>query len=601
MAGGAGVAVALPATAATTAAVTTAPTVSAYTIPGSSTTDALAITPVTAEVPTGQPPDQTLSSMPEEWIIDSASGGPNLLEVSSIPSAPSQVEPQGLGYDYDGVTASVSDSGNSLIDVGDEAVGVADHELYGIPTGSEADSEEVSDGGQGDVDDHAGVGMTEGGGDATQYVFTSDGTPTADACSTEGSGCTELTLPSSWAAGVDGLAGDPDAAVLFSDSNDELGELGTDGTPDGPWDTGHVSSLPDAIATSVPPLIPDPTNPAVFTSPDPDTWFAWESTAEGTPDELAFVDDTDPGAAPTVYGPAEGMPLNADITAVAVTPDGNIMFCDAANNAIGELDASTGTITETPLPSGFTLASNDGAIEPGPADDTAYFDAQSGSGLAVGEVQGDAGEVTGAPAPPVAMTPTTTTDTTTTDTTTSVTATTASTTTTAPAVPPVAASTTTSAAPGSTPTFSPPGTDVKAVAGQLKLAGTATVSKAGYAALKLSCSTGNCIGRLLLTVTKRERVKGKRRAIKSVTVTYASLSYRLAQGTAAIAELKLSAAGRSAVAAAQHRRLAVTVTIATATGTARHQLTLVGAQPVGASIIDSRLSGAVDHRAAAYP
>jgi streptogramin lyase len=99
------------------------------------------------------------------------------------------------------------------------------------------------------------------------------------------------------------------------------------------------------------------------------------------------------------------------ITAVTAGPDGALWFTEAgASPAIGQLDPSTGTITQYPLPSGYTMPAPAGAtlppaptfaIAPGPSgSNTVWFTAQtSGGAPAVGEITGVTTGSTGGTSP----------------------------------------------------------------------------------------------------------------------------------------------------------------------------------------------------------
>ena len=120
-------------------------------------------------------------------------------------------------------------------------------------------------------------------------------------------------------------------------------------------------------------------------------------------------------------------------------------------------------------------------------------------------------------------------------------------------------------------------------AGTLTVAPTATVT--GHtAAVQLTCappapalSTG-CHGTLHLIVAHKRRIrKGKRTVTKVVAVTIGSATFALAGGQHQTIAVHLTTAGSASLAAAKHKRLAVSLQIVRSDGAGKsgHPLTLV--------------------------
>jgi streptogramin lyase len=127
--------------------------------------------------------------------------------------------------------------------------------------------------------------------------------------------------------------------------------------------------------------------------PDGNLW-AISDAANGYGNAIEQIKASD-GSLMHTYSVA--IPSGAELTAITVGSDGNLYFPEANATAsaqgIGQLNPSTGTITNIPLPSGFALPTSNVYdqgfdIAPGP-NNTVWFNAQtSGGKAAVGEVSG---------------------------------------------------------------------------------------------------------------------------------------------------------------------------------------------------------------------
>ncbi len=114
-------------------------------------------------------------------------------------------------------------------------------------------------------------------------------------------------------------------------------------------------------------------------------------------------------------------------------------------------------------------------------------------------------------------------------------------------------------------------------AGKLKLPKTAAVAKNGKASLKLSCSGGDCSGKLTLTIATKKKVGGK---TKDVALPAGSATYSLTSGQSKTVIVKLSAAAKKLLAAAPGHKVATTVTVAPSKGAkSTAKLTLIGTAP----------------------
>jgi streptogramin lyase len=224
-----------------------------------------------------------------------------------------------------------------------------------------------------------------------------------------------------------------------------------------------------------------------------------------------------------------GLPAGSQISAITTGPDGNIWFTESGTDQIGQLSIASGTITNYPLPSGFQLppAGSDVIASGSPSSGTLFFGAETSANTpAIGVISGA-----------VATQTTQTTQTT---------STTASSTT-ATSTNPVTSTAT-------TPTKTPP------AAGHLTIARRAEVSKSGVASLKLTCRGGACAGRVSLLLTRTQLVKVHHKLVrKRRTQTLGSAPYNLGAGHSATVKIRLTRAGRSAVAAAPGKGLAVVV------------------------------------------
>ena len=242
--------------------------------------------------------------------------------------------------------------------------------------------------------------------------------------------------------------------------------------------------------------------------------------------ELLRINPSNPSAIPVSFGVAAGLPAGADIASITTGADGNVWFTDPGRQAIGELDVSSGKITERHVPGSYALPTGvSAAIEPGP-DNTLWFPllgplAPYGQG---GEAsQAAIGEISGLVAP------------------------------------------------------------AKTLPGVVGIAARAKVSGTGVAAVSLSChgrSSATCSGALTLSHVLKVRVKHKGRIITvTKTVRLGSVSYSLAAGQTKLLRVKLSSAAVRAVNSAKKRQLTATATAAPSSGRrVTKSVTLIGAR-----------------------
>lgn len=223
--------------------------------------------------------------------------------------------------------------------------------------------------------------------------------------------------------------------------------------------------------------------------------------------EILRIDPSNPSGVPASFGASAGLPGGAGIAAITTGADGNVWFTDPPRQSIGELDISTGKITERHVPGGYKLqAGGPDAIEPG-AGNTLWFPllgplAPYGQGgtasqAAIGEISGLA-----------ALT--------------------------------------------------------KTPSGAVTISASAKVSGNGVAGVSLSChgpGSAACSGKLTLSKVLRARVKQKGRTVTmTVKIKLGPVRYSLAAGRTKLLRVRLSRAVVRAVDTAKNRKLTVTAT-----------------------------------------
>ena len=234
--------------------------------------------------------------------------------------------------------------------------------------------------------------------------------------------------------------------------------------------------------------------------------------------------EIDPANGTTLHTDTSGLPNDPGITAMTVGPDGNIWFTESRAQAIGELDVSTGQITNRQLPGGYQLpAAGSDVIAAGPAGSGEVFFGVESAGASSGTTSRPGiGVVTG-----------------------------------------IGGTTTT---------------------GTVSVSGTASVSSKGVASVSMSChgaAGAVCAGTVTLSHAVTVKGTGGKRT-KVVTTSLGSAKYRVTAGQSAKLAVKLDTAAVKLLAAAAKHRLTVTATVKPASGAAStHTLTLVGAATKG--------------------
>jgi streptogramin lyase len=224
-----------------------------------------------------------------------------------------------------------------------------------------APSGQLSDVGQSGVDQQD---LTLGP-DGALYVADSSGNA-IDRCavtSRPSATCTQIAVPAAFSDQSPAAISSAGGELFYATGDGELGSLtpaGVIGNPfaDPSWSQVTLAASPRSMAGKAGGMLYAAAADA--------------SAAMGQNDALAAIDPLT-GSVTAVFGPGNGMPAGASVGAVAAGPDGNIWFTDTYNTAIGELNLTSGRITEFPLPGDATFDTGSTALAAGPAGSAALF------------------------------------------------------------------------------------------------------------------------------------------------------------------------------------------------------------------------------------
>jgi hypothetical protein len=173
--------------------------------------------------------------------------------------------------------------------------------------------------------------------------------------------------------------------LWFTDNGSDLFSMTTAGTFAGPFAGHNVTPYAHTLTAG----------------PDGDLWAIGGGASA---DEIVRIDPAT-GQPLQAYGTPQGLPSSVGITSITTGPDGDLWFTDYGSNAIGQLNPSTGQISEHQLPSGDALLPVDAeAIVSGPSgSNTLWFGAETTGATP----QAALGVISGIPSGPYAISTTT--------------------------------------------------------------------------------------------------------------------------------------------------------------------------------------------------